>query len=161
MRIAIVCVGRAKASAEQELCDAFLKRACSAGKTLGFSQIELVVVETSRGSSTQARMAEERQRLVKRIPSAGHRVVLDERAGALKSEAFAGRLASLRDSGVRDLVFVIGGPDGLAPDFREEAQEQISLGPQTWPHLLVRAMLAEQIFRGLTIMSGHPYHRGG
>jgi 23S rRNA (pseudouridine1915-N3)-methyltransferase len=161
MRIAIVCVGRAKASAEQELCDAFLKRACSAGKTLGFSQIELVVVETSRGFSTQARMAEERQRLGKRIPSAGHRVVLDERADALKSEAFAERLASLRDSGVRDLVFVIGGPDGLAPDFREEAQEQISLGPQTWPHLLVRAMLAEQIFRGLTIMSGHPYHRGG
>jgi len=161
MRVTIICIGRAKASAEQELCDAFLKRACSAGKNLGFSQIELVVVETSRAPSAQARMAQECQRLVKRIPPGGHRVVLDERANSLKSEAFAGRLASLRDSGVRDLVFVIGGPDGLAPDFREEAEEQFSLGPQTWPHLLVRAMLAEQIFRGLTIMSGHPYHRGG
>ena len=161
MRITIICVGRVKASAEQEICDAFLKQARGAGKNLGISQIELVVVETSRAPSAQMRMAQEHQRLTKRIPSAGHKIVLDERADGLKSEAFSEHLASLRDSGIRDLVFVIGGPDGLAPDFRQEAEEQISLGPQTWPHLMVRAMLSEQIFRALTIMSGHPYHRGG
>ena len=161
MRITLVCVGRAKAAAEQVLCDTFLKRARDAGRKLGFSQIELVVVETSRAPSVQARMVQEAERLNRRIPSSAHRIVLDERANSLGSAAFAGHLAALRDSGVRDLIFIVGGPDGLAPNFREDVEERLSLGPQTWPHLLVRAMLAEQIFRGLTILSGHPYHRGG
>lgn len=161
MRITLVCVGRAKAAPEQVLCDNFLKRARGAGRNLGFSQIELVVVETSRASSAHARMVQEAERLSRRIPSGAHRIVLDERANALGSLAFAERLAALRDSALRDLVFIVGGPDGLAPGLREDAEEHISLGPQTWPHLLVRAMLAEQIFRGLTILSGHPYHRGG
>ena len=161
MRITLVCVGRAKAAAEQALCDTFLKRARDAGRKLGFSQIELVVVETSRAPSAQARMVQEAERLNRRIPSGAHRIVLDERANSLGSAAFAGHLAALRDSGVRDLIFIVGGPDGLAPNFREDVEERLSLGPQTWPHLLVRAMLAEQIFRGLSILSGHPYHRGG
>ncbi len=161
MRITLICVGRAKAAAEQEICDAYLKRARGAGRTLGFSQIETVAIETSRAPSAQLRMAQEYQRLAKRVPSGTYRIVLDEKAPSLTSEAFAGRLAALRDSGVRDLVFFIGGPDGSAPVLREEAEEQLSLGAQTWPHLLVRAMLAEQIFRGVSILSGHPYHRGG
>ena len=161
MRITLVCVGRAKAAAEQALCDTFLKRARDAGRKLGFSQIELVVVETSRAPSARARMVQEAERLNRRIPSGAHRIVLDERANSLGSAAFAGHLAALRDSGVRDLIFIVGGPDGLAPNFREDVEERLSLGPQTWPHLLVRAMLAEQIFRGLSILSGHPYHRGG
>ena len=161
MRITLVCVGRAKAAAEQVLCDTFLKRARDAGRKLGFSQVELVVVETSRAPSARARMVQEAERLNRRIPSGAHRIVLDERANSLGSAAFAGRLAALRDSAIRDLIFIVGGPDGLAPNFREDVEERLSLGPQTWPHLLVRAMLAEQIFRGLTILSGHPYHRGG
>ena len=161
MRITLVCVGRAKAAAEQALCDTFLKRARDAGRKLGFSQIELVIVETSHAPSAQARMVQEAERLNRRIPSSAHRIVLDERANSLGSAAFAGHLAALRDSGVRDLIFIVGGPDGLAPNFREDVKEHLSLGPQTWPHLLVRAMLAEQIFRGLSILSGHPYHRGG
>ena len=79
---------------------------------------------------------------------------------ALSSEAFARHLASLRDRGCRDLVFLIGGPDGLAPGLKDAAQERLAFGPQTWPHLMVRAMLAEQIYRAFTILSGHPYHRG-
>jgi 23S rRNA (pseudouridine1915-N3)-methyltransferase len=69
-------------------------------------------------------------------------------------------LATLRDRGGRDLVFLIGGPDGLDRALREGAEERLALGPQTWPHLLVRAMLAEQIYRAFTILAGHPYHRG-
>ncbi len=161
MRIALVCVGRAKAAPEQLLCDKFLKRARDTGRQLGFARIELVVVETARAPSAQARMIQEAERLNKRLPSGAHRIALDERARSLDSAGFARRLAALRDSGTQDLVFVVGGPDGLALHFREDAEEQISLGPQTWPHLLVRAMLAEQIYRGLAILSGHPYHRGG
>lgn len=161
MRVTLACVGRARAAAEQELCETHLKRARAFGRKLGFSSIELALVETSRAPDAKARMAEEATRLRKRIPSDAHRIVLDEKAAAPDSSGFAARLAALRDSGERDLVFVIGGPDGLAPDLIEEAEERLSLGPQTWPHLLVRAMLAEQIYRGLTILSGHPYHRGG
>jgi len=69
-------------------------------------------------------------------------------------------LAALRDGGCRDLVFLIGGPDGLAPALRKAAHERLAFGPQTWPHLMVRAMLAEQIYRALAILSRHPYHRG-
>ena len=161
MRMTIACVGRAKAAAEQELCEAYLKRARAFGRKLGVFPIELIVVETSRAPDAKARMAEEADRLCKRIPSGARRIVLDERGTALDSASFAARLAALRDSGERDLVFVIGGPDGLAPDLINKAEERLSLGPQTWPHLLVRAMLAEQIYRSLTILGGHPYHRGG
>jgi 23S rRNA (pseudouridine1915-N3)-methyltransferase len=161
MRIKLICVGRAKGAPEQEVCDTFLKNARGVGNKLGFTQIELVIVETSRAPSAELRMVQEADRLTKRIPSGAHRIVLDERGGALGSRAFAARLAALRDLGLRDLVFLIGGPDGLAADFSKTAMEKISLGAQTWPHLLVRAMLAEQVFRGFTILSGHPYHRGG
>ena len=161
MRMMLACVGRARAAAEQELCETFLKRARNLGRSLSFSPIELVLVDTSRAPGAEARKAQEATRLRKRIPPGAHRIVLDERGAALKSAAFAERLAALRDSGARDLVFVVGGPDGLAPDLIEEAEACLALGPQTWPHLLVRAMLAEQIYRGLSILSGHPYHRGG
>ncbi len=161
MRITLICVGRARGGAEQEICDAFLKNARVAGKKLGFTQIELVIVETSRARSAELRIVQEADRLAKRIPSGAHQIVLDERGVAQRSDAFAARLATLRDTGLRDLVFVIGGPDGLAADFHKDAVEKISLGSQTWPHLFVRAMLAEQVFRGFTILSGHPYHRGG
>ena len=161
MRMTLVCVGRAKAAAEQEICETYLKRARGLGRKLGFASIELVLVETSRASDSKARMSEEAERLRKRIPSGARRIVLDEIGSAPDSAGFAARLAALRDSGERDLVFLIGGPDGLAPELIKEADERLSLGPQTWPHLLVRAMLGEQIYRGLTILSGHPYHRGG
>jgi 23S rRNA (pseudouridine1915-N3)-methyltransferase len=108
-----------------------------------------------------ARKDQEAERLSRRIPEGAHLIVMDERAHALGSEAFAKFLGKRRDSGARDLAFIIGGPDGLSPSLRQAADEQLSLGPQTWPHLLVRAMLAEQIFRACTILSGHPYHRGG
>jgi 23S rRNA (pseudouridine1915-N3)-methyltransferase len=89
-----------------------------------------------------------------------HRIALDEQGRTLSSEAFAKHLAGLRDRGCRDLVLLIGGPDGLAPGLREGAEERLAFGPQTWPHLLVRAMLAEQVYRAFAILSGHPYHRG-
>ncbi|HXJ03326.1 MAG TPA: 23S rRNA (pseudouridine(1915)-N(3))-methyltransferase RlmH [Micropepsaceae bacterium] len=159
MRITALAVGRARASAEQGLCDVHWERAAALGGKLGFTKLDFLIVDTSRGSSSAARMDDEAKKLTARMPSAAHRIALDEGGRSLSSEAFAKHLASLRDSGVRDLAFLIGGPDGLAAPLREGAQERLAFGPQTWPHLLVRAMLAEQVYRAFAILSGHPYHR--
>jgi 23S rRNA (pseudouridine1915-N3)-methyltransferase len=85
-------------------------------------------------------------------------VLLDPRGETLDSNAFAKRLSSWNDAG-RDAAFVIGGPDGLAPMLSDQATLHLAFGAQTWPHQLVRIMLLEQIYRGVTILSGHPYHR--
>jgi 23S rRNA (pseudouridine1915-N3)-methyltransferase len=160
MRITVVAVGRAREAPEQILCDLHWKRAIPLGRKLGFSQLDFLTVDTSRSSDTAARMEEEAKRLSVRVPSAAHRIALDEAGRLFSSEALAKHLAVLRDRGGRDLAFLIGGPDGLAASLREGADERLAFGPQTWPHLLVRAMLAEQIYRAFTILSGHPYHRG-
>ena len=160
MRITVVAVGRARAAPEQALCELQWERATVLGRKLGFSQLDFVTVDTSRGSDAATRMEEEGKRLSNRVPSPAYRIALDEAGRSLTSEALAKHLASLRDRGGRDLAFLIGGPDGLAASLRESADERLAFGPQTWPHLLVRAMLAEQIYRAFTILSGHPYHRG-
>ena len=159
MRLTIAAVGRSRESPEQALCDLYLERACAIAPKLGFSKIDLVVVETSRAVSADARMTDEAEKIGRKLPEGAHRIVLDEAGRTMTSEAFAKRLRQLADAGTRDLVFVIGGPDGLAPSLREGAHERLAFGPQTWPHLLVRAMLTEQIYRALAILSGHPYHR--
>ena len=86
-------------------------------------------------------------------------VALDERGRAEPSEAFAKRLGHWRDAGVGDIAFLIGGAGGLAPEIRESAAHTLAFGPATWPHMLARVMLAEQLYRAVTILSGHPYHR--
>ena len=159
MRLTIAAVGRSRESPEQALCDLYCERARVIAPKLGFSKLELVVVDISRAVSAEARMAEEAEKLGRKLSEGAHRIVLDEAGRTMTSEAFAKRLRQLADTGTRDLAFIIGGPDGLAPSLREGAGERLAFGPQTWPHLLVRAMLAEQIYRALAILSGHPYHR--
>ena len=159
MRITVAGVGRARDAPEQTLCELHWERAAQLGAKLGFSRLDLAIIDTSRATSAAARLEDEARKLGSRIPSPAHRIALDEAGRSLTSEAFAKHLAVLRDRGVRDLVFLIGGPDGLAPGLREGADERLAFGPQTWPHLLVRALLAEQIYRAFTILSGHPYHR--
>lgn len=158
MKLRILAVGRGRGAPEDELTQDFLTRARAIGPKLGFTAIDLVIVETSKGASVSARMADEETRLLAQIPRGSQIIALDEGAKAVSSEGFAKDLAKRRDQGEADLVFLIGGPDGLSPALR--SKEKLSFGPQTWPHLLVRAMLTEQIYRALTILSGHPYHRG-
>lgn len=160
MRLTIAAVGKIRASPEQELCDLYCERARSLAARLGITKIETVAVEPSRATAVESRMNEEATMLDAKIPAGAHRIVLDEAGRSMTSEAFAKHLAKLRDSSVRDVAFLIGGPDGLAPSLRAGANERLSLGAQTWPHLLVRAMLAEQVYRACAILSGHPYHRG-
>jgi 23S rRNA (pseudouridine1915-N3)-methyltransferase len=160
MRIVVAAVGRTRAAPEQTLCDEYCERARALGAKFGFTKLETAIVDTSRAQSADARMTEEAAKLAQKIPQGAHRIALDEEGRAMTSEAFAKHLAKLRDRGLRDAVFIIGGPDGLAPALREGADERLALGSQTWPHLLVRAMLAEQIYRAFSILAGHPYHRG-
>lgn len=92
-------------------------------------------------------------------PPGSRTVVLDERGMALSSEALARRLGQWRDEGVRETRFLLGPADGHRAETREAADLVLALGPATWPHLLARAMLAEQLYRAWSILAGHPYHR--
>src|SRR5437763_3617256 len=159
MRVTLAAVGRTHDEPEAQLFEQYWKRASLTGRRLGFMGFDAPIVEISRRTNPAERVREEAEKLLRRLPADAHRMVLDERGRSLSSDEFAKQLSALRDRGVKDVAFVIGGPDGLSSDFRASAQQCLALGVQTWPHLLVRAMLAEQIYRALTILSGHPYHR--
>ena len=96
-----------------------------------------------------------------RSPSNSVTVALDERGEALGSGQFAAKLEAWRDGGKREARFLIGAADGHEEEMRRSADLMLSFGPATWPHLLVRAMLAEQLFRAVSILANHPYHREG
>ncbi len=115
--------------------------------------MDIVEVEPRRPGK-----AAEAQALAPRLGD-GFLIACDEHGAALTSRQFAARLGRLRDDGERRAVFVVGGADGLDPNVLALARERLAFGPQTWPHALVRAMLAEQIYRAVTILAGAPYHR--
>src|SRR5687767_9275023 len=139
MRLTIAAVGRSRETPEQMLCDLYCARARSLAPKLGFSKLDLVIVDISRAATPDARMKEEAEKLTGKLPAGAHRIALDEAGRAMSSETFANHLRRLGDSGGRDLAFLIGGPDGLAPSLREAAHERLAFGPQTWPHLFARA----------------------
>jgi Uncharacterized conserved protein len=159
MRIAIAAIGRMKSGPERELVARYLERAASSGKPLALTGFEVTEINESRAGSAAARKAEEAKALRAALPE-GITVMLDERGKGLNSEAFANQLARWRDDGRPAVGFVIGGADGIDPDFVRSADLTVSFSPMVWPHQLVRIMLAEQLYRATTILSGHPYHRG-
>jgi 23S rRNA (pseudouridine1915-N3)-methyltransferase len=158
VKLIIAAVGKSRASPEQTLLEDYLERARGMGPKLGFDAVDLAVVETSRAASGGPRMAEEGAALSGRIPKGAFLIALDEQGKSFSSTEFAKLLSDKRDQ-ARDIAFIIGGPDGLAPSLRDSAAWKTAFGRQTWPHLLVRAMLAEQIYRAFAILAGHPYHR--
>ncbi len=159
MRLSLAAVGRTRDEPEAQLFADYWRRATLLGPRLGFTAFSTNVVAVSRRGSPDARRREEGEGLLGRMPRGAYRIALDEAGRSLRSDAFAKQLCALRDEGAEDVLFVIGGPDGLSPDLLASAEQRMGFGAQTWPHLLVRAMLAEQIYRALTIASGHPYHR--
>src|SRR5579871_2783958 len=159
MRLWIIAVGQGRGSSEGALADEFVDRAAKMGRNMGFTAVSCEEVVVSKLREVKARMAEEAERLAGRVPEGAHVVLLDAKGKGMTSEDFADMLGALRDAGTKDLAFVIGGPDGLAPLPGKRSGRSLAFGPQTWPHLLVRAMLAEQVYRALTILAGHPYHR--
>jgi 23S rRNA (pseudouridine1915-N3)-methyltransferase len=158
VRILILAVGRLKDGPERDLVARYVDRARSAGKALGFADVEVAEFPESRATRPADRKAEEAQALAARC--AGWTILaLDERGTELTSEAFAERLGRWRDAGTRGLALVIGGADGLDPGFSAGAAERLSFGRMTLPHQIVRILAAEQVYRAMTILAGHPYHR--
>jgi 23S rRNA (pseudouridine1915-N3)-methyltransferase len=159
VRLHIIAVGFGRGTQEAALAEEFIGRAVQMGRRMGFSAVLCEEVGVSKDRDLKKRMADEATRLAKRVPDGAHIILLDAKGKGMTSEDFAEMLGALRDAGTKDLAFVIGGPDGLAPLPAKRAGRSLAFGPQTWPHLLVRAMLSEQIYRALTILAGHPYHR--
>ena len=148
-----------KQGPERELAARYLDRAVASGKPLGLSGFSVTELTESRAGSAASRKAEEAKTLAAQLPASGIVVALDERGKSTGSEDFARRIVRWRDEGKQAVSFVIGGPDGLDPTFVATADLALSFSPLTWPHQLVRIMLAEQLYRTTTILSGHPYHR--
>lgn len=158
MRLAVIAVGRLKDGPERELCERYRERAVALGRTIGFSGPEIAELPESRGRRPEERKREEADAILTKLPP-GLIVALDERGRSLGSEAFADRLAAARDAGTAQASFVIGGADGLSETIRERAGLTLAFGALTLPHQIVRALVLEQIYRAMTIVSGHPYHR--
>lgn len=159
MRLTLLAVGRLKAGHEAELADRYLDRLGKTGAAVGLDHARTVEIPESRGQTPDLRKREEARELSKVMPEGAVLVLFDERGKALDSPGFADLLARFRDEGRRDMVLAIGGADGFDAEFRAKADAVISFGKMTWPHQLVRILLAEQLYRAVTILSGHPYHR--
>ena len=148
-----------KAGPERDLVKRYLDRAAGGGKPLALTGFEVIELTESRASSAPSRKAEEAKALRASLPD-GVVVALDERGKAISSQNFADQIGRWRDDGRPAVSFVIGGADGIDPAFVGQADLVLSFSPMVWPHQLVRIMLAEQLYRTTTILSGHPYHRG-
>ncbi len=151
MRVKVAAVGRWKAGPERSLYEHFARRITN--------PLELKEVEEKKKLPPAALIRREGELLLAEAPKGAVVVALDGRGKALTSVDFAKQLGRWRDDGVREVMFVIGGADGLDRAVLQKSALTLSLGPMTWPHLMVRAMLAEQIYRAQAILSGHPYHR--
>lgn len=155
MRLHLIAVGRQKVGPERTLTEDYLTRFNRTGRALGLGPVELREVAERKGGGRAA----EAELLRRAVPTGATLCVLDERGQVETSPGFSARLAAWRDQGVGDLALVIGGADGLDPEFRAAADFSLSFGPMVWPHMLVRVMLAEQLYRAASILAGSPYHR--
>ena len=159
MKLQLATIGRLKAGPERDLATRYLARAAAAARSVGLTGVEQKELDESRSRRPEDRKSEEARALKAAIPAGALLVLLDERGKSIGSEAFAAEIGRARDSGVPALVLAIGGPDGFDPALRGEAGLVLSFGAMTWPHQLVRIMASEQIYRAVTILAGHPYHR--
>jgi 23S rRNA (pseudouridine1915-N3)-methyltransferase len=159
MRLVIAAVGKLKNGAERELYARYADRVSASGRAIALGPLELREIIEGKAPSAEARMADEAGRLLAKCKGAGITILLDERGKALTSTDFASLLVKARDRGEAEAAFLLGGPDGHGEATRKAARITLSLGPMTLPHGLARIVLAEQIYRATTIVSGHPYHR--
>lgn len=155
MRVSILAIGRLARGPERELVADYVARAMASGRALGLGPVDVIELEPRKSGK-----AAEGEALLAALEGGDTCLVAcDEHGQAWASRDMAARVGRWRDSGVRRLVFVIGGADGLAPEVLARAQTKLAFGPQTWPHALARVMLAEQVYRAVTILAGSPYHR--
>jgi 23S rRNA (pseudouridine1915-N3)-methyltransferase len=159
VRVLIAAIGKMKQGPERELVARYLTRAAQSGKPLGLTGFEVLETPESRAGALPLRKGDEGRALQGLCPAGAVIVSLDEKGKELTSPALAAEIATWRDDGKPALAFLIGGADGLDLRLVRSADLSLSFSPLTWPHQLVRIMLAEQLYRATTILSGHPYHR--
>lgn len=155
MRVHICAVGRLRTGPERDLIDDYLKRFDRTGRALGLGPVQIQEVEDKKGGG----MAAEAALLDRVIPKGAMICTMDERGSLMTSPEFASTLGRWRDGGCSDLAILIGGADGIDPELRSRADFSLSFGKMVWPHMLVRVMLSEQLYRAASILSGSPYHR--
>ena len=158
MKLLVITVGKLKAGPEKLLAEDYRTRAEGLGRKAGLTKFVVTEFAESQLPSATARIADEARLIAAALPPKAFVIVLDERGPSLSSEAFATILKRQIDAGA-EIAVVIGGPDGHAAATRDNADLIVSFGAMTWPHRLVRVMLFEQIYRAVTIIVGHPYHR--
>jgi 23S rRNA (pseudouridine1915-N3)-methyltransferase len=151
MRVTIAAVGRDRSGPTRNLFDEYCRR-CP-------WPVRLLEISPRTAGPPERRRAEEAERLFSAVPRDAALIALDEHGRALSSRAFSTKIAAWQRQGCSELAFLVGGPDGLDPTLIERAHLVLSLGRMTWPHRLVRVLLAEQLYRAATILAGHPYHR--
>lgn len=155
MRVRICAVGRMKSGPERALVEDYTTRFDRTGRALGLGPLTITEVDDRKGGG----MAAEAALLDRAIPDGAVICAMDERGREMSSPNFANMLAGWRDQGRAEVAFVIGGADGIDPALRSRADAMLSFGPMVWPHMLVRAMLSEQLYRAASILAGAPYHR--
>ncbi|MCF6195176.1 MAG: 23S rRNA (pseudouridine(1915)-N(3))-methyltransferase RlmH [Emcibacter sp.] len=151
MQITLIAVGRLKGGPEHQQIETYLKR-CP-------WPVKVIELEEKRKVTGRERMAREGDLILKAIPDNAFALALDERGKSLRSAAFARMIGDHQDRGTAHLAFLIGGADGYDPRVKARADFLLSLGDMTWPHMMVRAMICEQLYRAACILSGHPYHK--
>ncbi len=158
MLLGLICVGRLKAGPEREIYARYAERVASL-RRLGLEGLELKEIDESKAPTSSERMAREGVAILAALPEGARLAAFDERGKAADSAAFAQFIEAERDAGRKALWFAIGGSEGLDEAVRARASAAFSFGAMTLPHQLVRILAAEQIYRAMTILSGHPYHR--
>jgi len=159
MRLTIAAVGKLKAGPERELFQRYANRVTQTGRAVKIGPLATIEIGESRNSGAGERCTGEAEALLGRIPGKAILIALDEKGDCLTSEQLARYLRQQQEAGAAHLVFALGGPDGHGEALRERAARRISLGAITLPHTLARIVLAEQLYRAMTILAGHPYHR--
>ncbi len=159
MRMVIAAMGKAKPSPEQTLLDTYRGRFDAIARPLGLKPLDLAECDDRRAAGSGDAKRREADLLTAAVPDGARLIALDEHGRNLTSQDLAALIARWRDEGAPACAFLIGGADGLDPALADRADRKLAFGAATWPHMLVRAMLAEQIYRAATILAGHPYHR--
>lgn len=153
MKVSILAVGLSKSGPEHDLASDYAKRFSAMAGPLGLSGLEIVAVKSGGG------LVKEGERLLAKLPDNTRILRLDEHGPAWPSVKLSQKIARWRDDGERALVFLIGGAEGYSEAVKSAAPQTLALGPQTWPHMMVRVMIAEQVYRAASILAGTPYHK--
>ena len=160
MQLGIIAVGQMRDTAERPLIENFRRRIEASGRQLGISGLSIIELREKRGLTGAEKKRSENALVADALAKRnGPLIVLDETGTSVSSRAFADRLQGWVARGDGDVTFVIGGADGLDDAIRARAELVLSLGPMTWPHMLARVLLCEQIWRAISILTRHPYHR--